>query len=96
LDCSDGIWEAGYCIGRAWWNQGYTTEALRAVVRFWFCQVDAAWLTCGHAIQNPASGAVMRKAGFVYDHDAEFHKFDGTPMDCHVYLLRREDFDANA
>ena len=25
------MWEPGYCIGRRWWNQGYTTEALCAV-----------------------------------------------------------------
>ena len=29
----------GYCIGRKWWNQGITSEALAALVRFFFDEV---------------------------------------------------------
>ena len=89
-DLTDGVWEPGYCIGRAWWDKGYTTEALNAVVDYWFTRTDSTWLACCHAVENPASGAVMQKAGFVYDHDATYHKFDGTPVPCRTYLLTRE------
>ena len=41
LDLSEGIWEPGYCIGKAWWNKGFTTEALRAVVEYWFKNTNA-------------------------------------------------------
>jgi len=87
---ADTIWEPGYAIGRAWWNKGYTTEALCAVRDFFFEEVGGDLLTCCHAVENPASGAVMRKAGFVYDHDTQYHKFDGTPVNCRAYLLKRE------
>ena len=93
LDISDGIWELGYCIGRKWWGKGYTTEALRAVVQFWFSETDGAFLTCCHAVDNPASGRVMQKAGFVYHHNAVYHKFDGTPVECRCYLLTKERCD---
>ena len=93
LDLSGGTWEPGYCIGRAWWNKGFTAEALKAVVRFWFTQTDGPFLTCCHAVDNPASGKVMEKAGFVYHHDAVYHKFDGTPVECRSYLLTRERFE---
>ena len=93
-DLTDGVWEPGYCIGRAWWGKGYTTEALNAVVDYWFTRTDSTWLACCHAVGNPASGAVMRKAGFVYDHDDTYHKFDGTPVPCRVYLLTRGDWQA--
>lgn len=89
LDLTDGIWEPGYCIGKAWWNKGCTTEALRAVVKFWFTQTNGQFLTCCHAVDNPASGRVMEKAGFVYHHDATYHKFDGTPVACKSYLLTK-------
>lgn len=92
VDLSDGIWEPGYCLGRAWWGKGIMTEALRAVVDYWFTRTDGSWLTCCHAKGNPASGAVMRKAGFVYDHEAQYHKFDGTPVDCLVYRLTRAEY----
>ena len=90
FDTSQGVWEPGYCIGRAWWGKGYTTEALNAVVDYWFTRTDSTWLACCHALGNPASGAVMQKAGFVYDHDAVYHKFDGTPVSCRTYLLTRD------
>lgn len=93
LPFEDGVWEAGYCIGRPWWGRGYMTEALRAVVRYWFTQTDGGWLACSHAAPNAASGAVMRKAGFVYDHEAVYHKFDGTPVSCRVYCLTRAAYE---
>ena len=65
-DCTDGIWEAGYCIGKHWWNHGFATEALKAAVNYWFENTDGGWLTCCHAKENPASGRVMEKAGFLY------------------------------
>ena len=93
FDHSKGVWEVGYCIGKAWWNKGFTTEALKAVVNFWFRNTDGSWLVCCHAAENPASGRVMEKAGFVYDHDAEYHKFDGTPVPCKCYALTREAYE---
>ena len=92
FDHSNRIWEVGYCIGKRWWNREFTTEALKAVVDFWFRNTDSNWLACSHALQNPASGRVMQKAGFVYDHDAEYHKFDGTPVSCKCYALTRERY----
>ena len=93
LELSGGIWEPGYCIGQKWWGKGFTTEALQAVVDFWFRQVGGAFLTCCHAVQNPASGRVMEKAGFVYHHNDVYHKFDGTPVECRCYLLTKERYD---
>lgn len=92
MDLSQGIWEPGYCIGKRWWNKGYMTEAFRAVVEFWFTHTDSQWLACCHAVNNPASGKVMEKAGFVYDHDAEYHRFDGTAVPCRTYYLTRERY----
>lgn len=92
LDVSEGVWEAGYCIGKSWWNRGFTTEALKAVVKYWFENTDSNWLACCHAKANPASGRVMEKAGFVYHHDTVNHRFDGTPVECRSYLLTREQY----
>lgn len=94
LDFSAGIWEPGYCIGRRWWNQGYTTEALRAVAAHWFSAVGGSWLACSHALANPASGRVMQKAGFLPDHVTQYHKFDGTPVPCRIYRLTRAEWAA--
>ena len=81
------IWESGYALGQAWRGQGYATEALNAVLDFWFDRVNAPWLFIRHALENPASGRVIQKAGFLYDHDAVYHKYDGTPVPCRAYYI---------
>lgn len=55
--------EAGYCLGEQWWNQGYATEALRKVLEFAIKKVGYRRVIAKHAIENPASGRVMQKAG---------------------------------
>ncbi len=55
--------EIGYCIGKAWWHQGIMTEALSAVIRFFFEQVGVGRVQARHDACNPYSGAVMRKCG---------------------------------
>ncbi len=94
FDTHNGVWEPGYCIGKAWWGKGYTAEALQAVVQYWFTCTDADWLACSHAVQNIASGRVMEKAGFVYDHNSMYRRFDGTRMPCRCYALTRQRYDA--
>lgn len=59
--------EIGYCIGKSWWHMGITSEALAAVIRFFFEQVGANRIEAHHAVENPHSGAVMRKCGMMYE-----------------------------
>lgn len=80
-------WESGYCLGRKWWSKGYATEALCAVRDYWFDKVGGQWLTCCHANDNVASGAVMEKAGFRYHHTGISRRFDGTEVPCRFYAL---------
>lgn len=82
------LWEPGYCIGRAFWNCGYTTEALRAVLEYFLQNAAPDELFCCHAKGNPASGRVMEKAGFVYVRDGVYHKFGGAPVEAKFYEYR--------
>jgi RimJ/RimL family protein N-acetyltransferase len=58
--------EVGYWIGRPYWGRGYATEALIAVLAW----AQSSWarrcVTARHFADNPASGAVLIKAGFLY------------------------------
>ncbi len=58
-----GSVHVGYCIGRRWWRQGYTGEALAALLRFFFEEVGALRVDSRHDPRNPGSGAVMRHCG---------------------------------
>ncbi|MCL1795322.1 MAG: GNAT family N-acetyltransferase [Clostridia bacterium] len=55
--------EVGYSLAREYWNQGLMTEALRAVIRFGFDEMQLYRIEAQHETLNPASGRVMEKAG---------------------------------
>ena len=57
----------GYCIGRAWWYKGITSEALKAVMDFLFDIVDVHRVEAKHDRRNPNSGKVMEKCGMKYE-----------------------------
>lgn len=63
--------ELGYWVGRPYWNRGYATEAVRAAMKW----VKRDWrkpvVVAGHFADNPASGQVLCKAGFLYTGDVE-------------------------
>ena len=50
--------EIGYCIGKKWWRQGYTSEALNRVIDFLFDEAGAVRIAARHDPRNPGSGAV--------------------------------------
>ena len=59
--------EIGYCLGRAWWHRGIMSEALKAVMDFFFDQADANRVECRFDPRNPHSGMVMKKCGMRYE-----------------------------
>ena len=59
--------EIGYCIGRRWWRQGITSEALLAVIDYLFAEVGALRICADHDSRNPNSGRVMRHCGMTYE-----------------------------
>jgi RimJ/RimL family protein N-acetyltransferase len=63
--------QLSYWIGRPFWNRGYATEAVRGALKW----VKRDWrkrlVVAGHFADNPASGQVLCKAGFLYTGDVE-------------------------
>lgn len=57
----------GYCIGKRWWRRGFTSEALCAVMDFFFDQVGVNRIETRHDPNNPHSGGVMRKCGMTFE-----------------------------
>ena len=55
----------GYWIAKPYWNQGICTEALRLMLDHIYQTTEIPSLISGHFIDNPASGRVMEKCGFV-------------------------------
>jgi len=63
----DGKGEIGYCLSKTMWNQGYATEALRAVLSFGFDVAGFHRIEGCHSVANAASGRVMEKAGMTVE-----------------------------
>ena len=59
--------EIGYWIAKPFWNQGYATEAGKAVVNFGFTQWSMRKIVGTYLSRNPASGCVMKKIGLVQE-----------------------------
>jgi RimJ/RimL family protein N-acetyltransferase len=58
--------EIGYWLGQTFWGQGFATEAVRAALDWAARQWDRRAVASGHFADNPASGRVLEKAGFLY------------------------------
>ncbi|QUD86555.1 GNAT family N-acetyltransferase [Phenylobacterium montanum] len=58
--------EIGYWLGRPWWGRGFATEAALALLSWIKQEKRARAVISGHFIDNPASGRVLQKAGFLY------------------------------
>ena len=65
LTPEEGGAELGYWLSRAHWGHGMMTEAAQAVVSHGFEVLSLAYISSGYFEENPASGRVLEKAGFV-------------------------------
>lgn len=85
--------EVGYVLHPDYWGRGIVTEALRAVIDFAFThglnRVEAV-----HAVENPASGRVMEKAGMAYEGLLrKRYSIQGRYRDMKMYSILREEWD---
>jgi hypothetical protein len=80
-------------LARAYWRQGYATEALRAVIARSFAALGArrvsAWCWAG----NRASARVMAKAGMRLERRYErTEPKSGSPTPCLEYAVRLDEW----
>ena len=86
------LYQVGYNIMKAHWACGFTTEAMRAVLKFATGELKLKKLAGGHAKENIGSQRVLEKLGFVYDRDDVTPHVDGTKVfDSREYYLELGD-----
>lgn len=74
----DQKYELGYNINRAYWGQGYATEAAKGMIRWAYEQLGAREFAAAHVTANAASGNVLRKCGFQFEKFGQYSRFDGS------------------
>jgi len=67
--------EVAYWIGEEFWNKGYGTEALTAVIDFAFTHKNYHKIWARYFESNPASGRMMQKVGMTYEGKQIDHVF---------------------
>jgi len=95
LDEDNESFEMGYCIGRKFWGQGITSEALRVLVDFLFKHVLPERIYAYHLTDNPSSGKVMKKSGMKYEGRLRHYRkmTSGMYTDCDFYSILRSEHE---
>lgn len=78
--------EVAYHFGKAWWGQGYATEAARACLDFGFADCGLSEIIAICFPEHVASRRVMEKAGMRYVGPARYYDIDVVK-----YVKRRDD-----
>ena len=85
--------EIGYVLSRVYWGQGLMPEAVNAVIRYAFEEMNVALLTVGHFPHNAQSRRVIEKSGFTYVSTGVYHSHSlGKDFDELRYLLKNPKF----
>jgi RimJ/RimL family protein N-acetyltransferase len=81
LNSADNHAEIGYWVGKPFWNNGYCTEAARAVVAYGFDTLGLERIFANYMARNPASGRVlaklgMQQEGYLRRHRRKFGRYE--------------------
>ncbi len=85
--------ELGFAIARRCWNQGYTSEAVSAVLRYAFLDVGLNRVEALCKVENGASARVLEKAGMRFEgilRQREFIK--GRFEDLKLFAIVRDEY----
>ena len=85
----------GYWIGKQYWNCGYCTEAVKAVLKYCFEELKLNRVSAHHFANNPASGKVMEKAGMkkegvLRQNEKKWGEYVDTP----IYGILKNEFNS--
>lgn len=92
VDSNNHFGEIEYCVGKAFQNKGYVTEATKAIIDYGFERINFNKVQICHRANNLPSARVIEKLGFHKDGVLrEFFYRDGEYIDRVYYsILRRE------
>ena len=74
----DGIFTIGYNMNHQYWGNGYATEAAKAMIVWAAENFHVTEFKACHATANTASGNVLKKCGFQFDHYGQYSRYDGS------------------
>ncbi|MDD4290802.1 MAG: GNAT family protein [Clostridia bacterium] len=90
----DGAYNIGYSLSKDYWGWGLMTEAVTAVLKYLFEDLEAFSVSVGHFDGNERSKRVIEKCGFVYEGKlrSSYITADGVVKDENVYSILRDEY----
>jgi len=85
--------EIGYVLDRKYWNQGYMSEAVNAIMEFGFREMLLNRIEAKCEVHNIGSARVMEKVGMQLEGILRQQLFvKGRYWDLKIYSILRDDF----
>lgn len=101
LDLENNRAELGYWTAEPFWNKGYTTEAVKAILTFGFKELNLNKIIAVYLTTNEASGKVMVKNGMVKEAEFKDHDVkkdhtvaDGLYVSLVQYRLTKQEYES--
>ncbi len=94
IDPPQGTAELGYWISRLHRRKGYTTEAVRLIIRHGFQMLGLTRIYAGTHPANQASAQLLRRIGFTYEGTTPHFRPNLAGQTIEKYTLRKEDWAA--
>jgi [ribosomal protein S5]-alanine N-acetyltransferase len=93
IDRHNQLAEMGYWVGVPYWNNGYCTEAAKAVVAYAFEELKLNRVEARYMTRNPSSGRVMEKIGMQFEGKLrqQIQRW-GVFEDANIYAILREEY----
>lgn len=83
----------GYCLARKYWSNGYTTEAVKSILRYMFVEIGLNRIEASHSINNIASGRVLEKVGMLLEGQSQDYYFCNSGFqDSRLFGVTKEQF----
>jgi [ribosomal protein S5]-alanine N-acetyltransferase len=94
IDRHNQLAEMGYWVGVPYWNNGYCTEAARAVLSYAFEKLELNRVEARHMTRNPSSGRIMEKIGMQLEGvlRQQIQRW-GVFEDANIFAILREDYE---
>ena len=92
IEISENDAEIGYWVGKPHWNKGYCTEGLQAMIKYCYATKNFQTLWADFFVDNPASGRVMEKCGFIDTGKENYcsNLYHGNDRPVHIMKLDRK------
>lgn len=83
----------GYCLARDYWSKGYTTEAVKAVIKFILQDIGLNRIEASCSVNNKSSIRVLEKAGFALEgHAKDYYFCNAGFQDSNLYAITKASF----